>query len=235
LIQAVFLDVGETIVDEAREYGTWADWLGVPRHTFSAVMGAVIARGQDYRETFQVFRPGFNLGAERRRRTAAGQPEGLSEENLYPDARSCLQALRSMGLVVGLAGNQTKEAEAALLSLSLPVDVIGTSDGWGVEKPSSEFFSRVVEEAGCGRESILYVGDRIDNDLGPAQKAGLATAWIRRGPWGYILHDATIEAGCLFKLTDLSELAELIRRFNQGNDYEAIAESGLSRSSSSSR
>jgi hypothetical protein len=39
LIRAVFLDVGETIVDESREYGTWADWLGVPRHTFSAVMG----------------------------------------------------------------------------------------------------------------------------------------------------------------------------------------------------
>jgi FMN phosphatase YigB (HAD superfamily) len=140
-----------------------------------------------------------------------------------------------MGLVVGLAGNQTKEAEAALLSLSLPVDVIGTSAGWGVEKPSPKFFSRVVEEARCGRESILYVGDRIDNDLDPAQKAGLATAWIQRGPWGYILHDATIEARCLFKLRDLSELPELVRRFNEGNDYEAIADSGLNRSSSSAR
>jgi HAD superfamily hydrolase (TIGR01549 family) len=229
------LDVGETIVDESREYGTWADWLGVSRHTFSAVMGAVIARGQDYRETFQVFKPGFNLGDERRRRRDVGQPEGLSEENLYPDARPCLQALRSMGLVVGLAGNQTKEAEVALVSLSLPVDVVGTSDGWGVEKPSPEFFARVVEEARCSRESILYVGDRLDNDIAPAQKAGLATAWIRRGPWGHILHDATIEAGCLFRLRDLSDLPELIRRFNEGNDYEAIAESGLSRSSSSSR
>ena len=43
VIRAVFLDVGETIVDESREYGAWADWLGVPRHTFSAVLGAVIA------------------------------------------------------------------------------------------------------------------------------------------------------------------------------------------------
>ena len=59
-IEAVFFDVGETIVNETREYGTWADWLGVPRHTFSAVFGAVIARGGDYRETFQHFRPGFD-------------------------------------------------------------------------------------------------------------------------------------------------------------------------------
>jgi hypothetical protein len=34
LIRAVFFDVGETIVDASREYGTWADWMGVPRHTF---------------------------------------------------------------------------------------------------------------------------------------------------------------------------------------------------------
>jgi hypothetical protein len=49
VIGAVVFDVGECLVDETREYGTWADWLGVPRHVFSAVFGAVIARGQDLR------------------------------------------------------------------------------------------------------------------------------------------------------------------------------------------
>ena len=57
MIGAVVFDVGECLVDETREYGTWTDWLGVPRHVFSAVFGAVIARGLDYRETFQVFLP----------------------------------------------------------------------------------------------------------------------------------------------------------------------------------
>src|SRR5689334_22366067 len=55
-IKAVWFDVGEVLIDESREYGTWADWLGVPRHTFSAVFGAVIASGRDYREVFQHFR-----------------------------------------------------------------------------------------------------------------------------------------------------------------------------------
>ncbi|NHW87814.1 haloacid dehalogenase, partial [Escherichia coli] len=35
-IRAVYFDVGETLINESTEYGTWADWLGVPRHTFSA-------------------------------------------------------------------------------------------------------------------------------------------------------------------------------------------------------
>ena len=74
-VHAVFFDVGEVLIDESTEYGTWADWLGVPRHTFSSVFGAVIARGEDYRDVFQYFRPGFDLAEERQRRFAAGVGE----------------------------------------------------------------------------------------------------------------------------------------------------------------
>ena len=214
MIRAVFFDVGETIVDESREYGTWADWLGVPRHTFSAVFGAVIARGLDYREAFQVFRPGFNLAAERERRVLAGQSESFGEDDLYPDARACLSALRDQGLRVGLAGNQTARAEVILDALDLPVDVVGTSDGWGVEKPSPDFFARTVVEAGCPAAEVLYVGDRLDNDIRPAQAAGLATALLRRGPWGYILADPAVAGRCLFHLDSLRPLPDLLRRHN---------------------
>jgi HAD superfamily hydrolase (TIGR01549 family) len=215
-IQAVFLDVGETIVDESGVYGDWADWLGVPRHTFSAVMGAVIARGGDHLETFRQFKPDFDLTAEWARRVAGGRPEIWGEESLYPDARPCLEALRAMGLRVGLAGNQTREAEAILRSLVLPVDVLGTSAAWGVEKPSAAFFERVVTEADCPAPSVLYVGDRIDNDIAPAQSAGLSTAFIRRGPWGHIARNPRIEARCLFLLDDLVSLPALIRRHTAG-------------------
>ncbi|MFE9748269.1 HAD family hydrolase [Saccharothrix saharensis] len=213
-IEAVFFDVGEVLVDETREYGTWADWLGVPRHTFSAVFGAVIAQGRDYRETFQVFRPGFDLAEERERRAAAGQPESFTEENLYPDARPCLERLRASGLKVGVAGNQTARAERILKSLDLPVDVIGTSDGWGVEKPSSAFFDRVVREAGVAAGSVLYVGDRLDNDIRPAQLTGLATALIRRGPWGHILRAPEVEQQCLFTLDGLADLPTRVAEHN---------------------
>ncbi|MCA1675788.1 MAG: HAD family hydrolase [Actinobacteria bacterium] len=215
-IEVVFFDVGETIVDETREYGTWADWLGVPRHTFSAVFGAVIARGGDYRETFQYFRPGFDLAIEREQRTQAGQAETFGESDLYPDTRPCLGELGRMGLRVGLAGNQTARAERILKSLDLPVDVIGTSDGWGVEKPAPAFFARLVEEAGFPAGSVLYVGDRVDNDIRPAQQAGMRTALIRRGPWGYLLDDETVSSRCLFRLSGLAELPGLIRQHNTG-------------------
>ena len=74
-IQAVVFDIGETLLDDSREFGAWADWLGVPRHTFSAVLGAVTAEGRNNAETFQYSRPGFDLAAERQRREDAGSGE----------------------------------------------------------------------------------------------------------------------------------------------------------------
>ncbi|TQJ21630.1 HAD superfamily hydrolase (TIGR01549 family) [Micromonospora sp. A202] len=214
VINAIFFDVGGTILDESHEFAAWADWLGVPRHTFSAVFGAVIARGLDYQETFRAFRPDFDLAVELERRAAAGQPESFGEEDLYPDARPCLTSLREQGLVVGLAGNQPAHAESTLRALDLPVDLIGTSHGWGVAKPSPAFFERVVREGGGDASSILYVGDRPDNDARPAQEAGMKTCLIRRSPWGHILDMPAVSERCLFRIDSLDELPTLVAKHN---------------------
>ncbi|GGS79770.1 hypothetical protein GCM10010286_00180 [Streptomyces toxytricini] len=210
-------DVGECLVDETREYGTWADWLGVPRHTFAAVFGAVIAQGRDYRETFQVFRPGFDLTEQREARAAAGQPEWFGEDDLYPDVRPALARLRADGLWLGIAGNQTVRAGGLLRDLfTKDVDLIGTSDDWGASKPDPEFFERVAAVVPAAASEILYVGDRVDNDLRPGRQAGMHTALIRRGPWATIQWD-TAEARGLptFRIESLAELSPRIAEFNK--------------------
>lgn len=216
-IRAVVFDVGECLVDETREYGTWADWLGVPRHTFAAMFGAVVAQGRDYREVFQEFRPGFDLTEQRDARAAAGQPEHFDEGDLYPDVRPALAALRADGLWLGIAGNQTVRAGAILRSLfSDDVDLIGTSDDWGASKPDPEFFERVADVVPFANDEILYVGDRVDNDLRPGAKAGMRTALVRRGPWATIQWD-TPEARELptFRIESLADLSPRIAEFNR--------------------
>lgn len=216
MIRAVVFDVGECLVDETREYGTWADWLGVPRHTFSAVFGAVIARGMDYREAFQVFQPGFDLTEERRKREVAGQAERFGEDDVYPDVRPALKALREDGLWLGLAGNQTVSAGRTLRELDFPVDMVATSDDWGVSKPDLGFFEHVIEAAPHGAEEILYVGDRLDNDIRPAAESGLATALIRRGPWGVIQeHDPAADEIATLRISSLAELPKWIAALNE--------------------
>ncbi|MGW6391254.1 HAD family hydrolase [Streptomyces sp. NPDC055103] len=216
MIRAVVFDVGECLVDETREYGTWADWLGVPRHTFAAMFGAVIAQGRDYREVFQEFQPGFDLYEQREARAAAGQPEHFGEDDLYPDVRPALAQLRADGLWLGIAGNQTVRAGKILRSLfSEDVDLIGTSDDWGASKPDPDFFHRVAEVVPFENDEILYVGDRVDNDLRPAVAAGMESALVRRGPWGTIQWN-TEEAEKLptFRVESLLELSGNIVQFN---------------------
>ena len=216
MIRAVVFDVGECLVDETREYGTWADWLGVPRHTFASMFGAVIAQGRDYRDVFQEFAPGFDLYAEREKRAAAGRPEHFGEDDLYPDVRPALAELRAAGLWLGIAGNQTVRAGGILRELfTADVDLIGTSDDWGASKPDPEFFVRVAEVVPYEPGEILYVGDRVDNDLRPAVAAGMPTALIRRGPWATIQW-ATEEAKKLptFRVESLLELPGVIAGFN---------------------
>ncbi len=69
-------------------------------------------------------------------------------------------------------------------------------------------------EAGCPAEAILYVGNRLDNDVKPAQAAGIATAFLRRGPWAYILRDQEALDRCLFRLDSLAELPDLVAKYN---------------------
>ncbi|MBT2457461.1 HAD family hydrolase [Streptomyces sp. ISL-86] len=215
-IRAVVFDVGECLVDETREYGTWADWLGVPRHTFAAMFGAVVSQGRDYREVFQEFRPGFDLTQQREARAAAGQPEHFDESDVYPDVRPALAQLRADGLWLGIAGNQTVRAGGLLRGLFTDdVDLIGTSDDWGASKPDIEFFERVARVVPFAPEETLYVGDRIDNDIRPAAAFGMPTALIRRGPWATIQW-GTEEAKKLptMRVDSLSELPGRIADLN---------------------
>lgn len=212
MIRAVVFDVGETLVDETREYGTWADWLGVSRHTFAAAFGATIASGRDYRETFQIFSPGFDLTAQRTARAQAGKPEWFGEDDLYTDVRAALTELRAAGIWVGVAGNQTARAGELLRGLDLPTDFIGTSDDWGAQKPDPRFFEKVFEATPLEEpRQILYVGDRIDNDIRPAKQFGMRTAFIRRGPWAWIQqHSPELDQFADYRIDGLEEIKNII-------------------------
>jgi HAD superfamily hydrolase (TIGR01509 family) len=175
-------DVGETLVDETEQWAPYAEAVGVPPFTLYALVGTTIARGEPHNHVFEL------IGCER--------PEGLARSGgtLYPDALPCLERLHEAGYHVGIAGNQPAFAADALRELGCEADFIATSEAWGVWKPAPEFFSRVVEEAGVPAEEIAYVGDRVDNDVEPAQRAGMFAVHLRRGPWGYFQDGAGADA-----------------------------------------
>ncbi|MFG2718156.1 HAD family hydrolase [Streptomyces sp. NPDC048416] len=211
MIETIVLDVGETLVRDDRYWAAWADWLGYPRHTVSALVGAVVTRGCDNADALRLLKPGIDLPAAYAAREAAGRGEYLDETDLYDDVRPALGALRERGVRVVIAGNQTARAGELLRGLDLPSDLVVTSGEWGAAKPQPAFFERVLEVAQAGPHATLYVGDHPQNDIFPAKDAGLLTAHLRRGPWGHWWADhPDVVAAADWRINSLTQLATII-------------------------
>jgi HAD superfamily hydrolase (TIGR01549 family) len=203
----VVLDVGETLIDETRVWSTWADLLGIPRLTFLAGLGAALARGADYRGVFDLF--GIDDWRARLPELEA-RYGGFRPEDLYPDARPAIDALHERGLRVAVTANQPAVRAPQLRALGIEVEVMAMSEAMGVSKPDPAFFARTLELLGDpAADRAAYVGDRVDNDVLPARRAGLRPVWLRRGPWAVIQPLVPAEAGVLV-VASLTELAERI-------------------------
>jgi len=213
-IKAVFFDIGYTLIDETRQWRTWAEHIQVPYEKFEATLRDVIARDEHHTRVFEILKPGFDLKAARAARAAAGKPDTYTISDLYPDALPCLNELKRLGYLIGLAGNQPQTAEAALAAMNVPADIIASSAHWGVEKPSPAFFARIIAEAKCSTAEIAYVGDRLDNDVIPARDAGMKAIFLIRGLWGED-HAKRPQADLAHaKLTSLDDLPNALKNLS---------------------
>lgn len=202
----VCLDVGETLIDETRVFATWADVLGIPRFTLAAVLGGVVGRGEDFLTAFRALGiPDALRHADEVERIYGG----FSMEDLYPDALPCLKGLEAAGYRVAVIANQPARRDAELRALGIAPPVMAMSEAIGVRKPDRTFFTTALRLMGDPHPSeVVYVGDRIDNDVLPAAAAGLRPVWLRRGPWGYLQEDARGTAA--LHVRSLDELLERI-------------------------
>jgi FMN phosphatase YigB (HAD superfamily) len=128
----------------------------------------------------------------------------FADRDLHSDALPCFAALRELGFRLGAAGNMYAHHEDFLRA---HVDFVGSSERWGVEKPASGFFTRIVEEAGAPAGEIVYVGDRVDNDVVPALAAGLRAVRVRRGA-----HEQVESPAGTITIGSLAELPEALER-----------------------
>ncbi len=95
-----------------------------------------------------------------------------------------LQNLAKVSNIPQVILTNSNSQKTVLLKLSaahIPHEVfdsIYTSVELGVTKPHLSAFAPLYERHGCLPEQVLYVGDRIETDLEPAQKLGIKTAYI---------------------------------------------------------
>ena len=102
-----------------------------------------------------------------------------------PGATEALDALRSLGLVVGVGTNMTADwqyAKLRRLDMLRRIDFLVTSEEAGVEKPLPGLFRLCAEKAGCPPEACAFVGDHLSGDAQGAAAAGMRGIWLCRDP-----------------------------------------------------
>jgi HAD superfamily hydrolase (TIGR01662 family) len=183
MVDGVVFDVGCTLLDESHRWRGWAQSLGIPANELEDSVKVVIAEGRNPIEAIR------RLVAETHwRDTGMGWERALKVDefvaaDLYPDVRPCIAMLRARGIKLGAAGNTSVNLEHFLKRSGLGFEMVGSSARWKVEKPDLGFFRHVIQAMALPAERLIYVGDRIDNDVRPAAVAGMKAVFLRRGPW----------------------------------------------------
>jgi HAD superfamily hydrolase (TIGR01509 family) len=103
----------------------------------------------------------------------------MAYHNILPGMAEALERL-SGEFSLGLLANQMRESVNALSACGLRrhFRVLALSELVEFKKPDQAIFEWALREAGCAPNEAVMVGDRIDNDIVPARRAGMWTVWF---------------------------------------------------------
>ena len=127
----------------------------------------------------------------------------------YPDTIKTLIALKKMGLKLGVItdGITIKQWEKLIrLGIVDFFDEVVTSEEFGLGKPNVEFFEYGIKKMGLNPDEAVYVGDRIDRDIIPANKVGMCAIRILKGKY------RDVEGGeCVYEVNNLLEVVDIVK------------------------
>ena len=202
-IKWIFFDIGSTLVDESAVYENRIKEItqgnNIDRNEFVAKVieraqtspKPIVSAAEDY---------GVNVPAWRH-----------DLEVLYPDSKEVLQRL-SQKYKIGIIANQDFGTEQRLTDFNVHqhIDLVIASAEEGVAKPDLRIFQIALARADCKPEEAVMVGDRIDNDIIPANKIGMTTVWIKQG-FGSYAEPKTVEEQPDYIVNSLAEITEVFR------------------------
>ena len=202
-IKWIFFDIGSTLVDESAVYENRIEEItqsnNIDKNEFVA---KVIQRAQtDPRPIMSVAKDyGVKVPAWRH-----------DLEVLYPDTKELLQRL-SQKYKIGIIANQDFGTEQRLTDFNVHqyINLVIASAEEGVAKPDLRIFQIALARADCKPEEAVMVGDRIDNDIIPANKIGMTTMWIKQG-FGSYAEPKTVEEQSDYIVNSLAEITEVFR------------------------
>ena len=202
-IKWIFFDIGSTLVDESAVYENRIKEItqgnNIDRNEFVA---KVIERAQTSPKPIVSAAEDYGVKVPAWRHDL---------EVLYPDSKEVLQRL-SQKYKIGIIANQDFGTEQRLTDFNVHqyINLVIASAEEGVAKPDLRIFQIALARADCKPEEAVMVGDRIDNDIIPANKIGMTTMWIKQG-FGSYAEPKTVEEQSDYIVNSLAEITEVFR------------------------
>ena len=202
-IKWIFFDIGSTLVDESVAYQDRIE---------RTIAGTKVTYDDFYNKMVEISK--YNQNAYNKTVEEYSLKKAFwnsEDEFVYPEAESCLIEL-SKHYKIGIIANQNLGSEERLEKLGLlkHIDLVIASAEEGVAKPDLRIFQIALARAECKPEEAVMVGDRIDNDIIPANKIGMTTVWIKQG-FGSYAEPKTVEEQPDYIVNSLAEITEVFR------------------------
>ena len=174
-IKWIFFDVGSTLIDETECYN----------HRIQDAIAGTDITFDEFNEK-RIFFAKQNLKGDIEALRFFGlskTPWHFEDEKPYEETELVLKTLYEKGYHIGVIANQALGTEKRLENWELMkyIELVVASAEEGVAKPDIEIFLRALKRANCSPENSVMIGDRIDNDIEPANKLGMKTIWIKQG------------------------------------------------------
>lgn len=202
-IKWLFFDVGSTLVDETDCYN----------HRIQDAIAGTNITFEEFNEK-RMFFSKQNLKGDIEALRFFGltkTPWHLEDEKLYDDTGSVLSSLCERGYNIGVIANQSAGTQKRLENWGLMkyIQLVIASAEEGVAKPDKRIFEIALERSMCSPNEAVMIGDRIDNDIIPAKKMGMATIWVKQGYGKYWTITNESEKAD-FEVNNLTELLNLL-------------------------
>ena len=202
-IKWIFFDLGSTLIDETEPDS---------RRIKEMISGTDITE-EDYREKrFEMIQKGLNGDLSTIEYFGLTKTPWHSEEEVpYPDVVSTLTELKQRGYKLGVVANQKCGTEQRLKNWNLLqfFDFIAASAELGMAKPEPAIFEWALEQADCHPQNVVMVGDRLDNDMAPANRFGIHSVRLLRGLGAYHKPQSADEKP-EYTISSLAELLDLL-------------------------
>lgn len=130
-------------------------------------------------------------------------------EVLYPQTENVLINL-SMKYNLGVIANQNLCLSERLKQFGILkyFKLVISSADVGFSKPDEKIFTLALNQSDCSAQNAYMIGDRLDNDIIPAQTVGMKTVWIRQG-FGKFGNPSKLLISPDYIVENLSELLSL--------------------------